>query len=435
MRARLTVGPEDGVALAPRDAEALGLRHGDEVDVVTLRGAFALVAPGGAGGSWFAGSLAALSFGEVAQLVASTLRSGLLLLSYGSAQRGAHAPPRRKAISFRDGRVVFASSSDPSDRLGPVLWRAGLLALEDLERVAGLVRAGRPLGQVLVDEKLLGSAQVYEGIVRQVREIVLGCFCEPEGEFVFREGPHDERNAVRLPERTRDLFLAGVRRAEEVEALRLEVPDLDAPLVAAGGAPAGPDALAERLLALADGRPLRRALQEAQLGTYDGLRAAAALARAGAVEPFAASPAAAAVTPAATPPAPSRAPAPPEARPAAGAAGAFETYRALLARVFFALRGAVPDAQERLNGYLERLLPGDRELFHGVRADAEGHVDCARVLMNVNAAGLGGGATARARALEALDGFLAFALFEAKNVLSPAQHEALSEEVRRLARG
>jgi hypothetical protein len=272
-----------------------------------------------------------------------------------------------------------------------------------------------------------------------VREIVLGCFCEQEGEFVFREGPHDERNAVRLPERTRDLFLAGVRRAEEVEALRLEVPDLDAPLVAAGGAPAGPDALAERLLALADGRPLRQALHDAQLGTYDGLRAAVALARAGAVGPFAVpeARAAAPVTPPAPGPAPAeaRAPARAEVRPAAGAAGAFETYRALLARVFFALRGAVPDAQERLNGYLERLLPGDRELFHGIHVDAEGHVDCARVLMNVNANGLGAGAAARARARQARDGFLAFALFEAKNVLSPAQHEALSDEVRRLARG
>jgi hypothetical protein len=432
MRARLTVGPEDAVALAPRDAEALGLRHGDEVDVFTLRGAFALVAPGGAGGSWFAGSLAALSFGEVAQLVASTLRSGLLLLSYGAA-RGGRALPRRKAISFRDGRVVFASSSDPSDRLGPVLWRAGLLAQPELERVAPLVRAGRPLGQVLVDEKLLGSAQVYEGIVRQVREIVLGCFCEAEGEFVFREGPHDERNAVRLPERTRELFLAGVRRADEVEALRLEVPDLGAPLLATGGAPAGPDGLAERLLALADGRPLRQAMHDAQLGTYDGLRAAVALVRAGAVAPLAAAPPSA--EPAPSQPARTRAgaAAPPDARPAAGAAGAFETYRALLARVFFALRAAVPDAQARLNGYLERLLPGDRELFRGVRVDGGGHVDCARVFLNVNAAGLGAGASARARALEALDGFLAFALFEAKNVLSPAQQEALSDEVRRLA--
>ncbi|HET9594742.1 MAG TPA: DUF4388 domain-containing protein, partial [Anaeromyxobacteraceae bacterium] len=310
MRARLTVGPEDAVALAPRDAEALGVKHGDEVDVVTLRGAFALVAPGGAGGSWFAGSLAGLSFAEVAQLVASTLRSGLLLLSYGVAPGGGHAPLRRKAISFRDGRVVFASSSDPSDRLGPVLWRAGLLGREDLDRVAGLVRAGRPLGQVLVEEKLLGSAQVYEGIVRQVREIVLGCFCEPEGEFVFREGPHDERNAVRLPERTRELFLAGVRRAEEVDALRQDVPDLEAPLVSAGGAPAGPDLLAERLLALADGRPLRQALQEAQLGIYDGLRAAVALVRAGAVASLTAS------APEAAPPRPSEA-APP--RPPAAA--------------------------------------------------------------------------------------------------------------------
>ena len=402
------------------------------------------------GGSWFAGSLAALSFAEVAHLVASTLRSGMLLLSFGAAPDGRPGPLRRKAISFRDGQVVFASSSDPADRLGPVLWRTGALGLEDLDRLTGLVRAGRPLGQVLVDEKLLGPAQVYEGVVRQVREIVLGCFHEKQGEFVFREGPHDERNAVRLPERTRDLLLAGVRRAEEIDLVRAEVPDLEAPLLRRGEPAGGLDFKAVRLLTLADGRALRQALADAQLGLHDGLRAAVSLVRLGAVEPWVRAPPgdeappAAPLLAAATPAAPRLAPALPAAAggeppehgttgPASGAAGAFETYRGLFARVYFALRAAVPDARERLNGYLERLPPRQRELFHGVRLDGEGNLDGPRVLLNVNATGLWAGAAARARALEALDAFLAFALFEAKNVLSALEYGDLKDEVARLA--
>jgi Domain of unknown function (DUF4388) len=432
MRAKLSIGPEDAVTLSRRDAEALGAAQGDEVDVVTLRGAFALVSPSRKEGSWFAGSLAALSFGEVAQLVASTLRSGMLLLSFGSDRerdpRG--APPaqlRRKAISFRDGQVVFASSSDPADRLGPVLWRSGVLPLPDLDRASQLVGAGRPLGQVLVDEGLLTSAQLYEGIVRQVREIVLGCFHEGEGDFVFRAGPHDERNAVKLPERTRDLLLAGMRRGEELEGLQADhVPDLGAPLRRLGAAGPELDFRAARLLALADGRPLRAAMAEAQLSTYDGVHAAAALVRAGlaALE--------AAPRPPPEPPAPALTPVP--VPPPAGG-GAFESYRRIFKRLYPPLRQASPDARERLNGYLERLPPRQRELFDGVRLDGQGDLDVARVLVNVSGSGVYVGAAARAAALEALDGFLAFALFEVKNVLPREEAEALLRVVGRMQMG
>jgi len=432
MRAKLSVGPEDAVTLSRRDAEALGVVHGDEVDVVTLRGSFALVSPSRKEGSWFAGSLAALSFGEVAQLVASTLRSGMLLLSFGSdrereARGAAPGQLRRKAIAFREGQVVFASSSDPADRLGPVLWRSGALPLPDLDRASRLVGAGRPLGQVLVDEGLLTSAQIYEGIVRQVREIVLGCFHEREGDFVFRAGPHDERNAVKLTERTRDLLLAGVRRGEELESLQAEVPDLAAALRRIAGGGPDLDFRAARLLSLADGRPLRAAMAEAQLSTYDGVRAAAALVRARLVAPLEAPPLAVAA-----PPAPALTP-PPVAPPTGG--GAFESYRRIFKRLYVPLRQASADARERLNGYLDRLPPRQRELFEGVRLDGEGDLDVGRVLANVSSSGVYVGAAARAAALEALDGFLAFALFEVKNVLPRDEAEAVLRLVGRMQMG
>ena len=116
--------------------------------------------------------------------------------------------------------MVFASSSDPAYRLRAVLRREGLVAEEDLERCARLARGGRPLGQVLVDEGVLGPGQLYEGVTRQVREIVLGAFVETTGEFAFLEGPVDDATAVKLPERTRDLLLAGMKRLEQAEAAR-----------------------------------------------------------------------------------------------------------------------------------------------------------------------------------------------------------------------
>ena len=201
MRARLSVGREGEVLVPPREAESLGLAEGGEVDLVSARGAFALVVPARDGDgprAWLAGSLAALSVPEVVQFLFTSLKTGVLLLAFGEDASRA-APPdtpdrlRRKSIYFRDGQVVFASSSNPADRLGAVLLREGLVAAEELERCARLARGGRPLGQVLVDEGALDAGQVYEGVTRQVREIVLGAFVETAGEFAFLEGPSTTR--------------------------------------------------------------------------------------------------------------------------------------------------------------------------------------------------------------------------------------------------
>jgi len=227
------------------------------VEVVSARGAFALVVPARADApkAYFAGSLASLTVAEVVQFVYSSLKTGVLLVAAGAdGERRRDEPEqlRRKSLYFKDGQVVFASSSDPADRLGPVLLERELVGAADLERCSRLVRAGRPLGQVLVDEELLTAGQLYSAMTLQVREIVLAAFLEGEGEFTFVEGPHDERNAVKLPERTKDLLLEGVKRVEELEALA-DVQDRDAVAMPTGSVARDLDLKEARLLEAVDG--------------------------------------------------------------------------------------------------------------------------------------------------------------------------------------
>ncbi|HET9551323.1 MAG TPA: DUF4388 domain-containing protein, partial [Anaeromyxobacteraceae bacterium] len=281
MRAKLSIGAEGEVAVPPRQAEALGLAAGEPVDVVAAKGAFLLVAPvrpGRAAQGYLAGSLAALTVAEVIQFVFTSIKSGVLLLDLGgeaerAAARGDPARLRRRSIYFRDGQVVFASSSEPSDRLGPVLWRSGLVAWDELTRCGRLVQAGRPLGQVLVDEGALTPAQLYAGVTLQVKEIVLGAFLEPEGEFAFLEGPHDESNAVKLEERTRDLLLEGMRRVEEAERLLADLGGRGAVLRRAEEPPEGTGELGLRLVGACDGaRTVVEVAGESGLGLIAALR-------------------------------------------------------------------------------------------------------------------------------------------------------------------
>lgn len=291
-------------------------------------------AAGERGEPWFAGTLSAVPFAELFQLVSSTYRTGELVLDVEGARR------RRVEVAFRDGQVVFATSTDPSERLGGVLRRLELVSDPELAAAAELVKEGRPLGQVLVDARTITPDQLYDALVEQVRAIVLGAFPEDTGTFAFRERAPWSGNAVRLPERPRELLEAGLRRA------------------GFGGGARGP------------GREPGRARDEAPV----------------------------------------------------------DVYRHALKLIFFRMSHATPHAADRLNSRFAKLGCGERALLQDVRFDREGNIDTGQVLVNALRDGQEG-PVARARALGALEGLLAFALFEARNVLPRDDSDSLWREI------
>jgi hypothetical protein len=126
---------------------------------------------------------------------------------------------------------------------------------------------------------------------------------------------------------------------------------------------------------------------------------------------------------------------PPSEGPITRNLGAFDLYRRIFRRVHGALEEFRPGAQKRLNSYFDRMPEKQRPIFEGVRFDAGGGIDVARVLENVKGLGTYKGAAAKARSLEALEDLLAFSLFEVKNLLAPHDAEALLREVGRMQVG
>ncbi len=429
MRIRIATGSEGEVVLPPGEAEALGLAGGGEGELLTARGAFTLLLPAREESprAWFAGSLAAVTVPEAVQFIFTSLKTGVLLLAFGEGRGGAPSAPerlRRKSIYFRDGQIAFASSSDLADRLGQVLRRAGMVSPADLERCSRLVRSGRPLGQVLVDEGVLTAAQLYEGVSLQVKEILLNAFVETDGTFAFLEGPADERNAVKLPQRTRDLLLEGMRRLEEADALAQALGGRRAVLARGPEAERPLTHEEDAVLQAVDGRKdLIEVALETGLGHLLALQTAATLVREGLLGRV-------------------HAPEPPEVHieieeppPTVRMSGPFEIYRRIFARVHEAIAGAHQDATGRLNSYFQRLPARNRAVFDGVRFGPDGEIEVSRVLDNVNARGEFKGAAARARALEALEDLLSFALFEVKNCVERGEADQVLREVGRIQMG
>lgn len=411
------------------------------------------------GRPWLAGTLSALSILEAVQLIFTSLKSGVLRLSFaGPGGAAAGERPHRRSLYFREGQLVFAASSEPGDRLGPVLWRGGLIGWEVLERWGAEVEPGRPLGRVLVDEGALTAADLYAGVASQVREILLNAFLDTEGEFLFVEGPHGEQNEVRLPERTRELLLEGLRRVDETEQLLRLLGGRGVLLTRCGPIPPGLGQFGKRLLmALEGSRSFAEAADESRLGLLFALREAVPLVEAGvllrAEVPAPAARASHHQATAATldTPAPAGAESPLvnailEARskrdtaPGGGdtqgrQGGPFGLYRRIFRRVHTALAEARPGAERRLDSYFDKLTEARRFVFEGVRFSANGDLDVTRVLANVTATGAYRGAAAKARSLEGLEELLTFSLFEVKNVLPRDEAEQLLREVGKMQVG
>ncbi len=418
------------------EADALGLAGGGQGELVSARGAFALLVPARgdepqAPGS--PGSLAALTVPEVIQFIFTSLKTGVLLLAFGRGSgpggaRAGAAPPQEHLLPGRPDRLRLLVAT------GPTAWARCCAARAWSRRrsssaaatwSAPAVRSGR----CMVDEGVLSAGQLYEGISLQVKEILLNAFAETEGTFAFLEGVSDERNAVKLAQRTRDLLLEGMRRVEEAEALARELGGREVVFVrgAETARPLTPEE--DALLQAVDGRrPLGALALDAGLGQLLALEAAATLFRDGVLRP---------APPAAPEPEPepeAEAEAAVEGTPTQRITGPFETYRRIFARVHEAL-AAREGGTARLASYFDRLPPRNRAVFDGVRFGPDGELEVSRVLENVTRAGEYKGAAARARALEALEDLLAFALFEVKNCLDRAGADAVLREVGRMQMG
>jgi hypothetical protein len=128
-----------------------------------------------------------------------------------------------KKIYVGGGRIVFAASSDPNDRLGELLLREGIVTLDQLERAIAQLASGKRLGAILVEAGHLSPENLVRGVLSQVKGIVLGLFPWEEGEYAFVEGPLPTDEVVTLGMRTAEILLQGIRQIRSFTRIRKSV--------------------------------------------------------------------------------------------------------------------------------------------------------------------------------------------------------------------
>ena len=164
------------------------------------------------------GALEDDSFPAVLRPLVRAKRTGPLRVSRGKLL---------KTVYLSQGRLIFATSTDPEDRLGEMLLRKGLITYRALEESVRAIRAGKRQGTLLVENGAIRSKDLIEGVMEQVQEIIYSLFTWEDGTYEFVEGDLPSREVIVLRMSTADLVMEGIRRVGRWGRIRAGVGPLE----------------------------------------------------------------------------------------------------------------------------------------------------------------------------------------------------------------
>jgi hypothetical protein len=205
------------------------------------------------------GQIADLPVPEILQHLSLSRSTGILTLVSGGA---------RKALYLNEGRVVFASSNLPNDRLGELLIREGKITVEEYEASIRALSKGKRQGKVLVEMGALTPKDLWESVQLQVKEIVYSIFPWEEGTFHFEESSLPEKERITVDLDILDLMLVGIRRVDASGRIQTRYPEGDLiPEHVAGEPIPILEPYEEHVLALVDGeRSVLDICRESEIG-------------------------------------------------------------------------------------------------------------------------------------------------------------------------
>jgi len=121
---------------------------------------------------------------------------------------------RNDTIYFRDGKIIFASSSDPDMGLAEVLLRMGELNLQQYNDAMEKLVVSRRIGSLLCELGYLKPDELIRAVEQQARAIVLNSMAYRTGSYNVEFTTEFPDEIITLPLPTERLILDGVRGIE-----------------------------------------------------------------------------------------------------------------------------------------------------------------------------------------------------------------------------
>jgi hypothetical protein len=127
-----------------------------------------------------------------------------------------------RTVFIESGRVAFAASSDPNDRLGEHLLRKGKITLQQLEAALGQQDSEKRLGTRMMEAGVLSAGELVEAVVDQIRSIVVDLLTWTDGIYRF-DDMEPAGEVILLDLSTEELIFQGVREVQSLSLIERSV--------------------------------------------------------------------------------------------------------------------------------------------------------------------------------------------------------------------
>jgi Domain of unknown function (DUF4388) len=165
------------------------------------------------------GDLAKIQLPDVLSFVSMIRETGKLVV------RRAHL---ERTIHWKEGEIIFASSSSPEHSLGQFLLRNGKITSEQYEESKRRVTPQLRHGKLLVQMGAISPKDLWWGVKNQVLEIIYSIIGWKDGDFAFYEASDElAQERIVLQINTSSVIMEGIRRLDESARIREKIPDLN----------------------------------------------------------------------------------------------------------------------------------------------------------------------------------------------------------------
>ena len=140
-----------------------------------------------------------------------------------------HQAKMERAIHWKEGEVVFATSNSPEHTLGQFLLRHGKITQEQYDESAKRVGPAMRHGKVLVQMGALSPNDLWWGVKNQTLDIIYSLFTWTAGSFSFTEtgGEETVNERIVLQVTASHLIMEAIRRLDESARIREKITSLD----------------------------------------------------------------------------------------------------------------------------------------------------------------------------------------------------------------
>jgi hypothetical protein len=132
---------------------------------------------------------------------------------------------RSRSIFFGSGQVLGATTTEPTEKLGEVLWRFGAITRDQLDEVVRTAeKNGKRVGETAIELEFVGPEELYRMMARQVEEVFYGAVHVSAAMFYLFDRFDDARLVRRHHLSTGQLLMEAARRMDELRFFREKVP-------------------------------------------------------------------------------------------------------------------------------------------------------------------------------------------------------------------